>query len=86
MRKLLSVAAVVFALACIFLTVIGQFWAFLLLVVVLGPIAFYRSFINKKTRTVGSRAFVPGRDCRACGGWGNVSGEPCPHCGGRKTR
>jgi hypothetical protein len=42
MRTLVSIAAVVFTLACIVLTATGQFWAFLLLVVVLGPIAFVR--------------------------------------------
>jgi hypothetical protein len=68
------------------LTVTGHFWAFLLLVVVLGPLAFYRTFINKNTRTVNSRPFVPGRDCRVCGGWGIVGGNPCDSCGGRKTR
>jgi hypothetical protein len=60
---------------------------FIPLFAVLGPIAFYRKFINKKTRTVGSRPYVPGRDCPACGGWGQIGGHACPGiCGGRKTR
>jgi uncharacterized membrane protein len=87
MRKLVSAAALVFALACVLLTVTGHFWAFLLLIVVLGPLAFYRTYINKKTRTVGSRPFVSGRDCRACGGWGTLAGgSACGVCDGRKTR
>jgi hypothetical protein len=59
-----------------------------LMIVVLGPIAFYRKFINKKTRTVGNRPYVPGQDCPDCAGWGTRTGEsgPCPSCGGRRTR
>jgi len=86
MRKLVGIATVVFALACLVLTLTGQFWAFLLLVVVLGPVAFYRKFINKNTRTVGQRPFVNGRDCGTCAGWGHLpDGTICP-CGGRRTR
>jgi fatty-acid desaturase len=87
MSKLVSIAAVIFTLVCIALTVTGHIWAFLLVIVVLGPIAFYRTFISKTTRTVGQRPFVPGRDCRACGGWGNLAGgSTCHNCGGRQTR
>jgi hypothetical protein len=87
MRKLLVIVTVLFALGCLALTLFGQFWAFLLLIVVLGPVAFYNKFINKKTRTVGQRPYVPGRDCYHCGGWGTLAnGSFCPHCGGRKTR
>ena len=88
MRTLGSIAALVFALTCLALTLTGHFWAFLLLVAVLGPLAFYRKFINKNTRTVGSRPYVPGRDCPDCGGWGSLSdGSTCYGiCGGRKTR
>lgn len=87
MRKLLAVVTVLFALGCLALTLTGQVWAFLLLIVVLGPVAFYRTFINKKSRTVGQRPFVPGRDCRACGGWGKLAnGDWCHACSGRPTR
>jgi hypothetical protein len=55
-------------------------------IIVAGPIALFKKFIWKKTRTVGSRPFVSGRDCRACGGWGTVNGKPCTTCGGRRTR
>jgi hypothetical protein len=65
----------------------GNIKLFLIFIVICGPIAFYRKFINKKTRTVGSRPYVPGRDCPTCGGWGQINGETCPGiCGGRKTR
>jgi hypothetical protein len=88
MRKLASIVTVVFALSCTALTLTGHFWAFLLLVVVLGPLAFYRTFINKNTRTVGRRPYVPGRDCPDCGGWGRLSDGSTCHgiCGGRQTR
>jgi hypothetical protein len=87
MRKLVAFAAVIFTLGCLALTLTGHFWAFLLLVVVLGPVAFYNKFINKKTRTVGQRPYVPGRDCQHCGGWGTMAnGTACHVCGGRKTR
>jgi hypothetical protein len=88
MRKLGSIAVLVFWLACMALTFTGHFWAFLLMIVVLGPVAFYRKFINKNTRTVGSRPYVPGRDCPDCGGWGRLSDGSLCHgfCGGRQTR
>ncbi len=52
-RKLLTTIIVVIMLLWI---VAGIFYPalFILLIVVLGPIAFYRKFINKRTRTVGS--------------------------------
>jgi hypothetical protein len=56
------------------------------IIVILGPIAFYKKFISRKTRTVGSRPFVSGRDCGVCGGWGIINGKPCTTCGGRRTR
>ena len=84
MRKLLSIAAVVFALGCLALTLTGHFWALLLLVVVLGPIAFYNRFFNPKTR---QRNYDPDRDCFTCGGWGRLAnGHACGTCGGRRTR
>ena len=87
MRKLVAIAAVIFTLGCLALTLTGHFWAFLLLVVVLGPVAFYNKFINAKTRTVGQHPYVPGRDCHHCGGWGTLAnGTMCHICGGRKTR
>ena len=52
-------------------------------IIVAAPFAVYRTFISKKTRTVGSRPFVSGRDC---GGWGMVNGKACTTCGGRRTR
>jgi hypothetical protein len=55
-------------------------------IIVAAPIAFFRKFISRKTRTVGSRPFVSGRDCRDCAGWGTVNGKPCTTCGGRRTR
>ena len=88
-RKLLTTIIVVILLLWI---VAGLFYPilfilFILFIVVLGPIAFYRKFINKKTRTVGSRPYVLGRDCPTCGGWGQTDGHACPGiCGGRKTR
>ncbi len=85
-RKLLTT---IFVVVYLLLVVAGFFHTavFILLVVVLGPIAFCRKFINKKTRTVGSRPYVPGRDCPTCGGWGQIEGHACPGiCGGRKTR
>jgi hypothetical protein len=85
-RKLVTTIFVVIVLLWIFAGLF-QPALFILLVVVLGPIAFYRKFINKKTRTVGSRLYVPGRDCPTCGGWGQIDGHTCPGiCGGRKTR
>jgi hypothetical protein len=86
LRKLPTTLIVVIALLWI---VAGLFYPalFILLIVVLGPIAFYRKFINKETRTVGSRPYVPGRDCPTCGGWGQIDGHACTGiCGGRKTR
>jgi hypothetical protein len=62
------------------------FTILIIFIIVAAPFAFYRTFISKKTRTVGSRPFVSGRDCRVCGGWGMVNGKPCPTCGGRRTR
>jgi hypothetical protein len=62
------------------------FGILIIFIIVAAPFAFYRKFISKKTRTVGSRPFVSGRDCRACGGWGMVNGKPCTTCGGRRTR
>ena len=60
---------------------------FILYVVVLGPLAFYRKFINRKTRTVGLRPYVLGRDCSTCRAWGQIGGHTCPGiCGGRKIR
>ncbi len=85
-RKLLTT---IFVMVYLLLVVVGLFHpvVFILLIVVLGPIAFYRKFIKKKTRTVGSRPYVPGRDCPTCGGWGQIGGHACPGiCGGRKTR
>jgi hypothetical protein len=55
-------------------------------IIVCAPIALFKTFIWKRTRTVGSRPFVSGRDCRDCGGWGTVNGKPCTTCGGRRTR
>jgi hypothetical protein len=89
MRKPVRIGLVVFALTCLGLTFAGQYWAFGLIILVLGPIAFYNSFINPKTRTVsprGPRPFIEGRDCRYCGGWGNINGAQCLICGGRRTR
>lgn len=85
-RRLLTA---IFVVIYLLLVVVGFIHpvVFILLVVVLGPIAFYRKFINKKTRTVGSRPYVPGRDCPTCGGWGQIDGHTCTGiCGGRKTR
>jgi hypothetical protein len=62
------------------------FTLLIITIIIAAPIAFYRTFISKKTRTVGSRPYVPGRDCHTCGGWGTVNGSTCPICGGRKTR
>jgi len=67
--------------------IISVIFAVLILwIIVAAPIAFYRKFINKKTRTVGSRPFISGRDCRTCGGWGYLGSARCGDCGGRKTR
>jgi hypothetical protein len=63
-----------------------SFGILVLFIIVAAPIAFFRKFISRKTRTVGSRPFVSGRDCRDCGGWGAVNGKPCTTCGGRRTR
>lgn len=85
-RRLLTA---IFVVIYLLLVVVGFIHpvVFILLVVVLGPIAFYRKFINKKTRTVGSRPYVPGRDCPTCGGWRQIDGHTCTGiCGGRKTR
>jgi hypothetical protein len=65
---------------------------FFAVVIILGPIAAYRTL--KNIRGGNNRPFVPGRDCRNCGGWGTVNGEvngmrmsvPCQFCGGRRTR
>ena len=89
MRIIRRLLTTIFVVVYLLLVVVGLFHpvVFILLVVVLGPIAFYRKFINKKTRTVGSRPYVPGRDCPTCGGWGQIDGHACPGiCGGRKTR
>jgi hypothetical protein len=55
-------------------------------IIVAAPIALFKKFISRKTRTVGSRRFVSGRDCQVCGGWGTVNGNACTTCGGRRTR
>lgn len=91
MRKLIKLLMTIGVLALGVLGISGAMTGkpqlFLLFIVICGPIAFYRTFINKKTRTVGSRPYVPGRDCPTCGGWGQINGETCPgSCGGRKTR
>ena len=89
MRITHRLLTMIFVVVYLLLVVVGLFRpvVFILLVVALGPIAFYRKFINKKTRTVGSRPYVPGRDCPTCGGWGQIDGHTCPGiCGGRKTR
>lgn len=50
--------------------IISTAFAILVVFIIVGaPIAFLRTFISKKTRTVGSRPFVSGRDCRDCAGW-----------------
>lgn len=66
--------------------IVSTAFAILVVFIVAAPFAFFRKFISRKTRTVGSRPFVSGRDCRACGGWGTVNGKPCTTCGGRRTR
>jgi hypothetical protein len=65
MRTIRRLLTTIFVVVYLLLVVVGLFQpvVFILLVVVLGPIAFYHKFINKKTRTVGSRPYVPGRDC-----------------------
>ena len=57
-RKLLTT---IFVVVYLLLVVVGLFHpaVFILLVVVLGPIAFYRKFINKKTRTVRVTSLCP---------------------------
>ena len=67
-------------------TVSTVFAVMILFGIVAAPIALFKKFIRKRTRTVGSRPFVPGRDCRTCGGWGVVDGGLCSVCGGRRTR
>jgi hypothetical protein len=63
------------------------FTLMIIFIILAGPIVLYRKFISKKTRTVGSRPYVPERDCRACGGWGSLAdGSTCTICGGRRTR
>ncbi|MBP2349547.1 hypothetical protein JOF29_000630 [Kribbella aluminosa] len=64
------------------------FTVMIIFIIVASPIAFYRKFISKKTRTVGSRPYVRGRDCPTCGGWGVLpDGSTCTDiCGGRRTR
>jgi len=89
MRILRKLPTTIIVMIFLLWIVAGLFYPalFILLIVVLGPIAFYRKFINKETRTVGSRSYVPGRDCPTCGGWGQIDGHACPGiCGGRKTR
>lgn len=76
------VGAVVLAIASLY-----QPLVFVGFIVIVGPFAFYRKFINKRTRTVGTRPYIAGRDCPTCGGWGQVNGQSCTGtCGGRKTR
>jgi hypothetical protein len=89
MRILRKLPTTIIVMIFLLWIVAGLFYPalFILLIVVLGPIAFYRKFINKETRTVGSRSYVPGRDCPTCGGWGQIDGHACRGiCGGRKTR
>jgi hypothetical protein len=67
-------------------TVTTLFTILVVFIIVGGPIALFKKFIWKRTRTVGRRPFVSGRDCRDCGGWGLIDGKPCTSCGGRRTR
>lgn len=60
----------------------------LIFVFVIIPMAAFRTI--RKIKRGGNRPLVPGRDCRACGGWGQVPGPHgpvrCEVCGGRRTR
>jgi hypothetical protein len=87
LKLLFALGVLLFASLAIGGALTGHFEFFLLFVLICGPIAFYRKFINKKTRTVGSRPYVAGRDCPTCGGWGQIDGHICPGiCAGRQTR
>lgn len=44
----------------------------LIFVFVIIPMAAFRTI--RKIKRGGNRPLVPGRDCRACGGWGQVPG------------
>jgi hypothetical protein len=51
-------------------------------IIVAAPIAFFRKFISRKTRTVGSRPFVSGRDCRTARDGGRSTGSLAPLAAG----
>jgi hypothetical protein len=87
MDRLFQLACIALLVAGIVAALSGNYAILAVFFVIAIPVAFYRKFISRRTRTVGSRPYVAGRDCPTCDGWGQVNGHTCPGiCAGRKTR